>query len=49
MDEDKTLEQARENMKAVNDAVAAYEAGTMSEADAGTIVYDRLFGERHDS
>lgn len=45
MDENKTLEQARENMKAINDAVNAYENGTMNEAEAGNIVYDRIFGD----
>lgn len=46
MDEDKTLEQARENMKIINETVASYENGTLNKDEAGNIVYGRLFGER---
>lgn len=45
MDEEKTLQQAQENMKAINAAVDAYQNGTMGTEEAGRIVYERLFGE----
>lgn len=45
MCKEKTLQQAQENMKAVNAAVDAYQNGTMSKEEAGRIVYERLFGE----
>ena len=44
MHEEKTLQQAQENMKAINEAVSAYQAGTMDKAEAGAIVFERLFG-----
>lgn len=46
MDEEKTLQQAQENMKAINQAVESYQQGDMSADEAGAIVYDRLFSER---
>lgn len=44
MDEEKTLQQAQENMKAINQAVSAYQAGTMDKDRAGAIIFERLFG-----
>lgn len=45
MDDEKTLQQAQENMKAINQAVESYQQGDMSADEAGAIVYERLFGE----
>lgn len=44
MDADKTLEQARENMKIINETIASYENGTLDKDKAGAIVCERLFG-----
>lgn len=44
MHEEKTLQQAQENMKAINQAVSAYQSGTMSEDEAGAVIFERLFG-----
>ena len=46
MDDAKTLQQAQENMKAINQAVESYQRGDMSADEAGAVIYDRLFGER---
>lgn len=46
MDDEKTLQQAQENMKAINEAVESYQQGDMSADEAGAIVYERLFSER---
>lgn len=46
MDDEKTLQQAQENMKAINAAVESYQQGDMSADEAGAIVYERLFSER---
>ena len=37
MDEEKTLQQAQENMKAINQAVESYQQGDMSADEAGAI------------
>ena len=46
MCEEKTLQQAQENMKAINHADESYQQGDMSADEAGAIVYERLFSER---
>ncbi len=45
MDDEKTLQQAQENMKAINQAVESYQQGDMSADEAGAIIYGRLFSE----
>lgn len=32
-------------MKAINEAVSSYQAGTMTKNEAGAVIYERLFGE----
>lgn len=46
MCEEKTLQQAKESIKAINEAVESYQQGDMSADEAGAIVYERLFSER---
>lgn len=48
MDDEKTLQQAQENMKAINETVSAYQAGTMSEDEAGARVFHALFDRMMD-
>ena len=45
MDDAKTLQQAQENMKAINQAVESSQRGDMSADEDGAVIYDRLFGE----
>ena len=45
MDDAKTLQQAQENMRSINQAVESYQRGDMSADEAGAVIYDRLFGE----
>lgn len=47
MCEEKTLQQAQENMKAINQAVESYQNGAMDADEAGTIICERLFGRTH--
>ena len=47
MDDEKTLQQAQENMKAINQAVESYQNGAMDADEAGTIICERLFGRTH--
>lgn len=47
MCEEKTLQQAQENMKAINQAVESYQTGAMGADEAGTIICERLFGQTH--
>ena len=47
MDDEKTLQQAQENMKAINQAVESYQTGAMGADEAGTIICERLFGQTH--
>ena len=48
MHEEKTLQQAQENMKAINQAVESYQTGAMGADEAGTIICERLFGKTHE-
>ena len=33
-------------MKAINEAVSSYQAGTMTKNEAGAVIYERFFGGR---
>lgn len=48
MDDEKTLQQAQENMKAINQAVESYQTGVMDADEAGTIICERLFWQTHE-
>lgn len=48
MCKEKTLQQAQDNMKAINQAVESYQNGAMDADEAGMIICGRLFGQTHE-